>query len=192
MKPKSLALIYTILADDKPVAALEASGPEARELLREHRLLGASPTTMLVGTAVFVQIASPHSRNGLTINTPRRRRIRRRKCPLPVDGSGLPQRARCTPCRRKRRGRSAYYCFHAWRNLSAAPHNSTTCMPEIMHHANSCGGLCKRTTLARTTRQGSISPWWPSADYFRSPLETDSVRAGRHASKASDRGCETP
>jgi hypothetical protein len=35
MKPKSQSLIYTILADDKPVAALESSGPEARELLKE-------------------------------------------------------------------------------------------------------------------------------------------------------------
>ena len=35
MKPKSQVLIYTILADDKPVAALEASGPEAREILSE-------------------------------------------------------------------------------------------------------------------------------------------------------------
>ena len=39
MKPKSQALIYTILADDKPVAALEASGPEVRELLREQWFL---------------------------------------------------------------------------------------------------------------------------------------------------------
>ena len=39
MKPKSQALIYTILADDKPVAALEASGPEARELLKERWFL---------------------------------------------------------------------------------------------------------------------------------------------------------
>jgi hypothetical protein len=39
MKPKSRALIYTILADDKPVAALEASGPEARELLSEQWFL---------------------------------------------------------------------------------------------------------------------------------------------------------
>jgi hypothetical protein len=36
VKPKPQSLIYTILADDKPVAALEASGPEARELLRER------------------------------------------------------------------------------------------------------------------------------------------------------------
>jgi len=72
-----------------------------------------SPTTMLLGSAAFVQTAIPHSRNDLTINTPRRHRIRRRKCPLPVDGSGLPQRARCTPCRRKRREQSAQLCFQA-------------------------------------------------------------------------------
>jgi len=36
MKAKSQALIYTILADDKPVAALESSGPEASELIREQ------------------------------------------------------------------------------------------------------------------------------------------------------------
>jgi hypothetical protein len=36
MKLKTQANIYTILADDKPIAALEASGPEARELLRER------------------------------------------------------------------------------------------------------------------------------------------------------------
>jgi len=72
-----------------------------------------SPTTMLLGSAAFVQIAIPHSRNDLTTNTPRRHRIRRRKCPLPVDGSGLPQRARCTPCRRKRREQSAQLCFQA-------------------------------------------------------------------------------
>ena len=72
-----------------------------------------SPTTMLLGSAAFVQIAIPHSRNDLTTNTPRRHRIRRRKCPLPVDGSGLPQRARCTLCRRKRREQSAQLCFRA-------------------------------------------------------------------------------
>jgi hypothetical protein len=35
MKPKPLTIIYTILADVKPVAAIEATG-EARELLRER------------------------------------------------------------------------------------------------------------------------------------------------------------
>jgi hypothetical protein len=40
VKAKSQApLIYTILADDKPVAALEASGPDARELLRTQWFL---------------------------------------------------------------------------------------------------------------------------------------------------------
>ncbi len=36
MRPKLQSLIYTILADDKPVAALEATGQEARELLKEQ------------------------------------------------------------------------------------------------------------------------------------------------------------
>jgi hypothetical protein len=35
MKPKILKIIYTILANDKPVAALEANSIEARELLKE-------------------------------------------------------------------------------------------------------------------------------------------------------------
>ena len=39
MKPKPQAIIYTILADDKPVAALEATGTEARELLKERWFL---------------------------------------------------------------------------------------------------------------------------------------------------------
>lgn len=39
MKPKVQRLIYTILADDKSVAALEATGPEARELLKERWFL---------------------------------------------------------------------------------------------------------------------------------------------------------
>jgi hypothetical protein len=39
MKRKPQAIIYTILADDKPVAALEASGTEARELLKERWFL---------------------------------------------------------------------------------------------------------------------------------------------------------
>lgn len=39
MKPKPQALIYTILADDKPVAALECSRLEARELLGEQWFL---------------------------------------------------------------------------------------------------------------------------------------------------------
>jgi hypothetical protein len=39
MKPQSQSLIYTILADDKPVAAIEASAHEARELLKERWFL---------------------------------------------------------------------------------------------------------------------------------------------------------
>jgi hypothetical protein len=39
MKQKLQSLIYTILADDKPVAAIEASAPEARELLKEQWFL---------------------------------------------------------------------------------------------------------------------------------------------------------
>jgi len=35
MKPKPQALIYTILADDQPVVAIEATGTEARELCKE-------------------------------------------------------------------------------------------------------------------------------------------------------------
>jgi hypothetical protein len=39
MKRRTQAIIYTILADDKPVAALEATGIEARELLKERCFL---------------------------------------------------------------------------------------------------------------------------------------------------------
>ena len=35
MKPKSKTIIYTVLADDTPILVLEATGAEARELLRE-------------------------------------------------------------------------------------------------------------------------------------------------------------
>jgi hypothetical protein len=34
MKPKPQQLIYTILSDDEPIAALEATGKEARELCK--------------------------------------------------------------------------------------------------------------------------------------------------------------
>lgn len=39
MTAKPIRLIYTILADDKPVAALEASGPQARGLIKERWFL---------------------------------------------------------------------------------------------------------------------------------------------------------
>jgi hypothetical protein len=39
VKPKAQSLIYTILADEKPVAALEALAPEVREILKERWFL---------------------------------------------------------------------------------------------------------------------------------------------------------
>ena len=53
MKPKSQALIYTILADDKPVAALEASGSEARELLSEQWFLHELSTLKVDGEPIY-------------------------------------------------------------------------------------------------------------------------------------------
>jgi hypothetical protein len=53
MKPQSQALIYTILADDKPVAALEASGPEARELLRERWFLHELSSLKVGGEPIY-------------------------------------------------------------------------------------------------------------------------------------------
>jgi len=35
MKRKVITLIYTILADDEPVAAIKSTGPEASEICRE-------------------------------------------------------------------------------------------------------------------------------------------------------------
>ena len=53
MKPKSHALIYTILADDKPVAALEASGHEARELLKERWFLQELSALQVDGEPIY-------------------------------------------------------------------------------------------------------------------------------------------
>ena len=53
MKAKSQALIYTILADDKPVAALEASGPEARELIREQWFLHELSALKVDGEPIY-------------------------------------------------------------------------------------------------------------------------------------------
>ena len=53
MEAKSQALIYTILADDKPVAALEASGSEARELLREQWFLHELSTLKVDGEPIY-------------------------------------------------------------------------------------------------------------------------------------------
>jgi hypothetical protein len=53
MKAKPQALIYTILADDKPVAALEASGPEARELLSERWFLHELSALKVDGEPIY-------------------------------------------------------------------------------------------------------------------------------------------
>jgi hypothetical protein len=53
MKLKSQSLIYTILADDKPVAAIEASGPEARELLKERWFLTELAALKVDGEPIY-------------------------------------------------------------------------------------------------------------------------------------------
>jgi hypothetical protein len=53
MKPKPQSLIYTILADDKPVAALESSGPEARELLKERWFLQELTALKVDGEPIY-------------------------------------------------------------------------------------------------------------------------------------------
>ena len=53
MKLKSQAIIYTILADDKPVAALEANGTEARELLKERWFLQELSALKVDGEPIY-------------------------------------------------------------------------------------------------------------------------------------------
>jgi len=53
MKLKPQAIIYTILADDKPVAALEASGTEARELLKERWFLQELSALKVDGEPIY-------------------------------------------------------------------------------------------------------------------------------------------
>ena len=53
MKPKPQSLIYTILADDKPVAALESSGSEARELLKERWFLQELSALKVDGEPIY-------------------------------------------------------------------------------------------------------------------------------------------
>ena len=53
MKPKQLTIIYTILADDKPVAALEANSTEARELLKETWFLEELATLKVDGEPLY-------------------------------------------------------------------------------------------------------------------------------------------
>jgi len=53
MKHKPTIMIYTILADDKPVAAIEASGYEARELLKEQWFLQELSTLKVEGEPIY-------------------------------------------------------------------------------------------------------------------------------------------
>jgi hypothetical protein len=53
MKPKLQAIIYTILADDRPVAALEATATEARELLKEEWFLAELAVLKVEGEPLY-------------------------------------------------------------------------------------------------------------------------------------------
>lgn len=53
MKPNVKALIYTILADDKPVAVLEASAAEARDLIKKRWLVAELATLKVDGQPLY-------------------------------------------------------------------------------------------------------------------------------------------
>ena len=53
MKHKTQSLIYTILADDRPVGVFEATAPEARELCREEWFLEDLSTRKVNGEAIY-------------------------------------------------------------------------------------------------------------------------------------------
>jgi hypothetical protein len=53
MKYKPNTLIYTILADDLPVAAVQASGPEARELCKEKWFLEELSALKIKGEPLY-------------------------------------------------------------------------------------------------------------------------------------------
>jgi len=53
MKPRPQSLVYTILADDKPVAAIEATAPEARELLKERWFLTELSALKVDGEPIY-------------------------------------------------------------------------------------------------------------------------------------------
>ena len=53
MKSNSQSLIYTILADDRPVAALNATGPEAREILKEEWFLDELAALKIYGEPLY-------------------------------------------------------------------------------------------------------------------------------------------
>lgn len=53
MKAKTLKIIYTFLADDVPVVTLEATGVEARELLKERWFLMELSALKIDGEPIF-------------------------------------------------------------------------------------------------------------------------------------------
>lgn len=53
MKPNVKALIYTILADDKPVAVLEASAAEVRDLIKKRWLVAELATLKVDGQPLY-------------------------------------------------------------------------------------------------------------------------------------------
>ena len=79
-------LIYTILADDKPVAAMEASGYEARELLKERWFLTELAALKVDGEPIYKPVTKLRVRpatedGGLnTIKSARLPKMRTRFC----------------------------------------------------------------------------------------------------------------
>jgi hypothetical protein len=86
MKQQASSLIYTILADDKPVAALESSAPEARELLKESwSLKNCLRSKLTVNRSTNpgpgYEPGRPPKKSGLyTIKSARHRKMRMRSC----------------------------------------------------------------------------------------------------------------
>jgi hypothetical protein len=62
MTARPTRLIYTILADDMPVAALEASGPEARELLKEPWFLKELAALKVDGEPIYKPVTRLRAR----------------------------------------------------------------------------------------------------------------------------------
>jgi hypothetical protein len=56
MKPKLQSLVYTILADDKPFAAIEASASEARALIKERWFLQELSGLKVEGEPIYKPI----------------------------------------------------------------------------------------------------------------------------------------
>ena len=53
MKPRQAKIIYTVLVDDRPVAALETTGNEARELLKEEWFLAELAVLKVKGEPLY-------------------------------------------------------------------------------------------------------------------------------------------